>query len=291
MKKNTTAIIDQVRPILFDQITLVESTFESLHKNDVSFCVKQGVVGSICQKGSAIALINNTSVNIKAGEIYGITPDQTFSFKHISDDFACTAIFVPQSLISEFKQSMNQKYVLGALTHRTFLMPQNVADDLTSLTALIRKHMEIVDGRLQTTNEVEQAIVLSILDSMILISNTAVPSRMGSKNNLSRQESITRHFFSNLMKHYKSHHNVEFYAELECVSAKYLSTVVRMVTEKPVQDWINMIVIFAAKRMLKNSEASIADVAKELNFSSASSFIRYFRNATGETPRVYRFKE
>lgn len=291
MKQNPASKSGTDNAISYNRITLVEGTAESIQQTNGIFSTQSGVLGGLCKKGSAVVQINNTLVTIKSGELYGVTPGQSFAFEQASKDFEYTAVFVPQFLIAEFKQNINQKFILGALTHRTFPMPQKVYDDLNVLIELMRRHMQEVNGRFQTVDDTEQAIVLSIIDSIILISNTAVPSRLGNKTNMSRQEAITRHFCLNLLKHYKSHHNVEFYADMEGVSAKYLSTVVRMVTDKPVQDWINMIVIYAAKRMLKNSEASIADVAKELNFSSASSFIRYFRNATGDTPRAFRFKE
>ncbi len=43
-----------------------------------------------------------------------------------------------------------------------------------------------------------------------------------------------------------------------------------------------------AKQLLKNKNYSIADIATMLAFGSASYFIRYFRNVTGQTPLKFR---
>lgn len=46
-----------------------------------------------------------------------------------------------------------------------------------------------------------------------------------------------------------------------------------------------------ARRMLRESNATVAAIAKACGFSSPSSFMRCFRNETGETPTEYRKKQ
>jgi AraC-like DNA-binding protein len=43
-----------------------------------------------------------------------------------------------------------------------------------------------------------------------------------------------------------------------------------------------------AKAVLKYTDASIAEIAYQLNFSEPASFNRFFKKMTGETPLVFR---
>jgi AraC-like DNA-binding protein len=43
-----------------------------------------------------------------------------------------------------------------------------------------------------------------------------------------------------------------------------------------------------AKAILKYTDASIAEIAYQLNFSEPAAFNRFFRKMTGDTPMMYR---
>jgi YesN/AraC family two-component response regulator len=103
-----------------------------------------------------------------------------------------------------------------------------------------------------------------------------------------RQESIVEKFLQDAQDQYKQERRVGYYAQLQFITPKYLSMVVKLVTGKTVSDWINSFVILAAKSQLKNTIKTIQEIAVELNFPNQSFFGKYFKKNTGMSPSDYR---
>ena len=69
---------------------------------------------------------------------------------------------------------------------------------------------------------------------------------------------------------------------------KYLSGAIKRLSGRSVSDWINSMLISESKLMLKVTDKSILEISEELNFSSPSVFVQFFRHNTGITPLQYR---
>ena len=72
------------------------------------------------------------------------------------------------------------------------------------------------------------------------------------------------------------------------ISPYYLSRLFRRVTGQSIVDYINNRRIDAARRLLKNTELSISDIAEQTGFASAAHFRRVFRDVMGISPLQYR---
>lgn len=72
------------------------------------------------------------------------------------------------------------------------------------------------------------------------------------------------------------------------ISREYLSRLFRSETGKALKDFIREERISRACYLLKETELSVADIADQMNFSSAGNFVRYFHNTMGMTPAVFR---
>ena len=103
-----------------------------------------------------------------------------------------------------------------------------------------------------------------------------------------RQEQLTQRFFDLLLEHHEREHRVAFYADRLCITAKYLSSAVKSVTGYPAQVWINEAVLMRAKRQIRATDRSIQQISEMLHFTTSTSFVRFFRQHTGDTPLEYR---
>lgn len=95
-------------------------------------------------------------------------------------------------------------------------------------------------------------------------------------------------FLKLVARHHTVHRDISFYAGEMCVSTKYLSKLVKKATGRTAADWIDSYVITEAKNMLRYSDMSIKEIIEALHFSDQSSFTKFFRKRTGQTPRQYR---
>lgn len=84
--------------------------------------------------------------------------------------------------------------------------------------------------------------------------------------------------------------SVDQIAKKLTVSRTQLHKKVTALTGKPITHYINYIRIEKAKKLLKESDLQINEIAFELGFESANYFTRIFKKETGKTPIRYREK-
>lgn len=102
-----------------------------------------------------------------------------------------------------------------------------------------------------------------------------------------RKEILFDLFMSLLNTHHTKEHGVKFYASQMNLTANYLSGIVKEVSGKTAAEWIDEYVVLEAETLLKFSGMSIQEIAYHLNFSTQSSFGKYFKQQTGMSPKKY----
>lgn len=105
---------------------------------------------------------------------------------------------------------------------------------------------------------------------------------------LSRQYAIFAKFRSLVALHVTRERQAKFYASMLCITPKYLSTIIKKVSGKTVNAWIDEEAMKLIKIRLLNSVKTIKEIAFEFNFPSISSFGKYFKTQTGVSPLYYR---
>ena len=104
----------------------------------------------------------------------------------------------------------------------------------------------------------------------------------------SRADTYFRQFLQVLGEHYKEERSVGFYARQLCITPKYLTTLVKRISNRSVSEWIEIYVILEAKMLLKYSSLSVQEIAYTLNFPNQSFFGSYFKRNTGLSPSQYK---
>lgn len=108
-----------------------------------------------------------------------------------------------------------------------------------------------------------------------------------SKYSHTRQEEIFQRFIGEVEKHYRKERSVKFYADLLCISPKYLSTVIYKISQQLAGEWIDAYVILEAKTLLKSGKLTIQQISEQLNFSNQSFFGKFFKRCAGMSPKDY----
>ena len=109
-------------------------------------------------------------------------------------------------------------------------------------------------------------------------------------DNASHQE-VIRERFKNLVEgHCYKHHSVSWYANAMFISPDYLSKIVREYDGTSARAWINAKIIEKAKFLMVQSDLTLKEIADRLNFPDQSSFGRFFKSNTGQSPKEYRRK-
>lgn len=98
---------------------------------------------------------------------------------------------------------------------------------------------------------------------------------------------IMSRFLSELGAHCTEQRTVSWYADKLFISPKYFAQLVYKESGRYAKDWIRDYVIREAKTMLGNRNFTVQEVSNALHFQNASFFGKYFKKATGMSPKEY----
>lgn len=103
-----------------------------------------------------------------------------------------------------------------------------------------------------------------------------------------RPEEIYHQFLSLVNRYAKTERKLTFYSGKLCMASHYLSNIISSVSHQSASEWITQAAVMEAKVELLYTDKSIRQIAEEMNFNSDTFFCRYFRQATGLSPKVFR---
>lgn len=93
-----------------------------------------------------------------------------------------------------------------------------------------------------------------------------------------------------LPNHSQTEREVAFYADKLCVSAKYLSEVVKKNSGHPASYWINGYAMQEIHSLMKCPNLTLAEISNEMNFYNPAHFTRFVKKQTGKSPTELRQK-
>lgn len=103
-----------------------------------------------------------------------------------------------------------------------------------------------------------------------------------------RVRKLFNHFMMLVERDYRLSRDVNYYARLMNITPKYLTLIVRQVTDHTPKAIIYQYVVLQIKMQLQHTTQSIKEIAWEYHFSDTSFFCRYYKKHTGMTPRQVR---
>lgn len=106
--------------------------------------------------------------------------------------------------------------------------------------------------------------------------------------NKALKNSTVERFMELVQEHFRSERFINFYADKLCITPKYLSKLVKEKTGRSAGEWIESYVILEARTMLQSTDMTIQQIASALNFPNQSFFGKYFKRATGLSPKMCR---
>ena len=123
------------------------------------------------------------------------------------------------------------------------------------------------------------AIIASCIDEAIETPDEAVPN--------SRKKDLVMKFLNDVHEFCGTERSVAFYAGRCCLSPKYFARIITETTGKKPGDIIKASVILEAKVLLVTNDYSVQQVSDKMHFPNSSFFCKYFKSATGCSPRQY----
>lgn len=105
-------------------------------------------------------------------------------------------------------------------------------------------------------------------------------------------QQLLNRFRNAIVKHFRESKEVQYYANLLCLSPKYFGSVIKESTGISASSWISRYVIVQAKSLLRhNKDLTIQQISYQLGFQDPAAFTRYFKVNAGLSPKEYRAQQ
>ena len=170
------------------------------------------------------------------------------------------------------------------IDHQEVILAENEVISLSNL-----QHLEFlsIDGEYLTDNLQEE--MLRILLKRFIIQSTRIArQRLNITQEKEYSFEIIRQYYNLVDEHFRTKKQVQDYADLLHKSPKTLSNIFSSCKLPSPLRVIHERVEAEAKRLLLYSNKSSKEIADILGFEDQSSFSRFFKNMTGESPVQYR---
>ncbi|WP_321334949.1 helix-turn-helix domain-containing protein [uncultured Bacteroides sp.] len=269
------SIIDKIDNdfVLMDK-PIIKSTFVYPFKVDVTTAI-------ICLSGILEGEIDLEPFRAQPSTMVIILSDQILQYKYMSEDF--TGLFIVMS--NKFTQSLNLQQGLSLFlnvhNNPTILFNQETLEAIVSWYYMMQKVVRSEENpyRLEAVRNMTRAFFYGVGYKF---------HKIAKEKSQSRQNILFEDFLTLVKEHNKEQRGVKFYADKLCITPKYLSTLIKDLTGRSSNEWIDNYVILEAKALLKSTNMTIQQIADELNFPSQSFFGKYFKRLVGVSPKEYK---
>jgi AraC-like DNA-binding protein len=242
---------------------------------------------TLCLDGRCRTRINLREFELSEGSLVVTMPEQILQQVSRTDDFTALFIVVSAEFLDAVVPTVQQLLPLFLRVKEEPCIRLSSEEAQTIKEYYYFLQSKVKQPEYHFRKEIARGLLISLFFEVYNIYQREQPVVKAK----SRKEELFDRFFRLISEQYKEHRSVSHYADAIHVNAKHLSTVIKEVSGRTAGEWIDNMVTLEAKALLKSSELSIQEIAKELNFPNQSFFGKYFKMHTGMTPRGYRNSE
>ena len=195
---------------------------------------------------------------------------------------AVSRAFLEQSMMPNHSSSMIQ--YMKIRKNPTILLQESEIKTLDESMLRLRQTI------LQTSHHLQRLLIQNTLMGFFIEMGNIFSERKeyNTPPSLTRKEELFESFLRILYMYCKEQHVVSFYAEQLYITPQYLSLILKELTGRSANKWIDEASMQEAKILLKAPQATVQQVADALHFSDQSTFGKFFKKHAGMSPMEYR---
>lgn len=238
----------------------------------------------ICLRGEAEIMLDMKAYRIKERDMCVLFPHAIIQKVRQSNDFEGYALGANIEYINRIEIPSTMAHFLNISENPCISLSQEEQRRIIEISNLIKERQRMTEGHL-FLKDITNSLMLALCYDIVGIYTQRRPIE---QQFYSRQDTIFRQFLFSLTKNSKEHRDVTFYAQEQCLTPRYFSSIIKEKSGDNAIVWIQRSIIVEAKKLLANRQLTIQQVADELNFPNASFFGQFFKKHTGMTPLSFR---
>jgi len=238
---------------------------------------------SLISKGKISGTCNLLPLEIEAPAFTCFFPSQIIEYHHISEDAEVKLI----ALSTEFATTLKGNKSYNAYMYFKEAPVVKLTEE--ELRTLQHFFLLLQDVEKMADEDIKKEIVRDLFRAFFDIATHLEGYKQQLSQQKSHKEEVFEKFYKAVIEHHREARDVAYYADLLCITPRYLGRIVKEVTGKNAADWINEYVVLEAKSLLRTHlELSLLDITDYLGFPNQSFFGKLFKRYTGTTPKSYR---
>jgi AraC-like DNA-binding protein len=208
-------------------------------------------------------------------------------FDSANPGFLAKVMLVNKTFMEECITNKQILSFFHCLFIKRMLQTQITREEMVLLNADFNNLKEKINTSVHSFyREVIPVNFLSFVLDVTHILNNKKESRVSSQS--TRKEELFNKFLGLLLEHYREQHEVTFYADKLFITPQYLTLIIKELSGKTTNKWIDDTLILEAQKLLKTTQTTVQQIADLLNFSDQSTFGKFFKKYHGVSPAEYR---
>lgn len=266
-------------------VVLIENVVK-LPSSDIPF-VSPHLVIVICHQGYSIGEYDMKPIEFYAHDYSLVYPDHPILAKETSEDYRSTLLIISSSFYNDLRPRLT--YGNSLLFHSQPCFHLN-EEHYLCICDIIKLLKSILSFDYPSRKEITIGIldVMSKLVDSFRQADDVAEHQQPEHDNVG-DSLLFKRFYDLLALHYKENREVQYYAQLLCLSPKYFGSLIKKEMGISAGQCIANYVIIQAKTLLHyRPDLSIQQISQQLGFDDSTSFSRYFKNSAGVSPKKYK---
>lgn len=243
------------------------------------------LVHAICLAGQCSFSFNRNNFEFREGDFMIVRKVNLIENISPSDDFKVKVLYVTSSFIKLCTPQTNYGMKGQIALFMNPIMRLNAEQRF-----VCERDFRWIEYRLaQTGHTFYRELLINAIQSAIL-DFFDFHSVINKESTISTQNASLMGRFLEMLENgnYRTNREVTYYADVLCVTPKYLSEISKKVSGYPANYWINRYTALDIARLLRDKSLTFVQISDMFHFSSPAYFSRYVQRTLGLNPTQYR---
>lgn len=237
-------------------------------------------------QGRGTHTIDLVTYPLEPGSLFFMTPGQVHHWQLSEDAQGYVVLFEADFYLARYPGGQLYEYPFFQHVHAPVL---HLGAEETELLPLFERMWQEHTTPAPQQDEVFRSYLLICLE--LAARHYPAATVQAASGGPRHAQQLLREFGALLNQHFRAQREVQHYADLLHVSPNHLNALCRRHLGKTASTLVQERVLMEARRLLRHTSATVAQIADTLGFDDASYFGRYFRKHTGQTPEGFRHGE
>ena len=239
----------------------------------------------LCTKGEVRYTLDTKEQHLTPGDLLVVSERHVLDKYNASPDFEGLCMMVSMPFYNEIIRNVSDVSALFLFSHNYPIFPLPERDQ-----QIFNQYFYVIRTKIaDEENHFRRNLVIALMMAMLYdLSNVIYRSKQTKDMRQTRADVIFNNFIHMVETNCRTERRVSWYAQQLGITPKYLSEMVKHVSMRTPNEWIDNYVTVELRLMLRTTSKTIKEIATEMNFPNQSFLGKYFKEHVGMSPSIYR---